>query len=660
MKILRRRRALSLFEVVCVMGLLAFMLAFLGKGTLGKTGQADPRALAEELTGVVQQLQAEARARHTYLALGIPGTSGPAGGYFILEGVSQARLRKQVDVSRRFARTQLFLGPHPTLANRTMDATETDTANWSLSSWAGGWSGSRLLVFSPSGRVFSSSVPLTGGAFHLLCAAQIDAQGAAVRSVSRPNWVRITPTGSSQLLSTDVDSLLAGLTIQPEGGAALAYTPVTAGVAPASLQVTGVDISPATDPSFLSTGIEALVAEGSYLQLTVKATGGVEPLTCAFSVNQGSLSGSQPLPMKWAKDHYEAVWEWQVPYGFNPGDKFLVQGEVRDAAGNAVPARLGAGGQVALTDRQSLALLSLRTGGYEMYTMRGRGAYEKRVTFDGDILAPMGPFLPGTAPPGSGTVKSHGAVSPDGQRVAWSQDNKLWTIHRDGSGRQALLDGLISDPTWNDFGTELFFTLTTYAATAEGSLSPLYSMAADAGATPKLLHTFKRFPDTGEEFFEGQPFWYNGTLLLSISHNFGSDTQIYEMPPDGVSLPRLLPGLPADGNPYKLVALSRTGKAVFNREWGNSGDDFCIGDIVGSPGSLTVANFVPLTLPAVPAQNPGNPMYLVQRNDLCQFNAAGDTLLLIQGQQVTTFDLGGTVRAASQPFPGPVFASWAR
>ncbi len=162
------------------------------------------------------------------------------------------------------------------------------------------------------------------------------------------------------------------------------------------------------------------------------------------------------------------------------------------------------------------------------------------------------------------------AASPDGRTIAYerggAEQNEIWLMDADGSGKQALTDGsqAASSPTFSPDGARVAFALAGSVVSTDLDGSDLQTIS-DAGTAPEYSPDGTRVafnrsdPAAGSRIWvrtlggaevalttyndtAGRPSWSPDGSLLLFWHDAGDVQGLYTMAPDGDDLQLLAAG----------------------------------------------------------------------------------------------------------------------
>lgn len=160
----------------------------------------------------------------------------------------------------------------------------------------------------------------------------------------------------------------------------------------------------------------------------------------------------------------------------------------------------------------TLAFVSNRDGHDEIYSMRGDGSQQTRLTFDAaNDLDPV--------------------WSPDGSRIAFASDKdgnfEVYVMHADGTGSLRLTQTItdVVHPTWSPDGSRIAFTASLPAGGDD-----IYSIKANGTGLTRLTD------HTVDGLWHDAPAWSRDGKRIA----FVSGGDLYVMLADGSTLPQLI------------------------------------------------------------------------------------------------------------------------
>ncbi len=167
-----------------------------------------------------------------------------------------------------------------------------------------------------------------------------------------------------------------------------------------------------------------------------------------------------------------------------------------------------------------IVFASDRDGNFEIYAMRADGSSPTRLTF----TTPAADLAP--------------ALRPDGQRIAFIENNRIFIMNADGSGVHEVFNGNagggVRSLAWSPDGGRIAFEYLP------GGWPQIYVMNADGSGAIALTAD-------GQNNF--QPAWSpDGTKIVFTSTRDGNP-QIYVMNADGSAQTRLTNNSADDSNP---------------------------------------------------------------------------------------------------------------
>jgi Tol biopolymer transport system component/type II secretory pathway pseudopilin PulG len=463
-----RNRGYTLFEIV-VVAMVVLALAALSLG--GFAGQRE-RATTESMARVVAAELEAARTRA--LKNGYPvavcfpsenGSTPTTQTFYILEGEVKPRVTRVRSLAGDF--------PESTIANVYWGsaALVSDSAGLSRSRMLSSWLGNKVgkdfaLIFLPDGTVFSNDLPRTDGSYQLLVSAGVNASSSNVsgsrlfspspnhfrlNSAFAPQSILVSGAGRVQVVPGVLDG--AGVSIlpaEPGTGPSIANVVIPTKEADSTPVLDSVVVAPAPflEPKAtvqkernLSLVVSADDADGDQLFCTWEATAqGGAPGTGYFSL-------PDKHPMVWDREVEKWVSNctWAPPAQCNVGDQYTLECKIVDEDGNEI-----------LANETILDPVTIIPPGKLVIDKTSAPKSVVSVNTDGTDLQTLT------------TTGSGSAVSPDGRKLAWINDedggyNQIWIMNLDGTGKKQMVDlgGSKGSLYWSGDGTHLLFIILT-------------------------------------------------------------------------------------------------------------------------------------------------------------------------------------------------------
>ncbi len=540
-----KRRAFSLLEITLAIAILGLLLAVSLANYRTGTRKAGPPALARVLAAELQAAQQRAIADQVFVVLRFPSTvSGICQSFQRYEGRARGTHRRGRNFSGEYADCGIFIGSWPLSSGAfSLDRSPTgrEVPGFDLSAWLAPEPMSQdfMLVFAPTGAVWSNDLPLLDGHYVLVVGRQLAARpgaappGTALTSPPPPYYrleqavdpycVELETTGKVSL----VPGLGAATGVQlAPVGAASPPAPVAAAAAPGSNQapvVEAIELSPST-PN-LPGSVQGTIHHEDYLRLTVEARDAEgDGLTCQWTSDGGAFTSPGPTVMRWdpGRGRFVAHWSFRANPNDAPGKIYQLECAVRDRHGNLATAASGVllSQNIEVRVKPFLAISEWPHQG--LYTVEEDGGNLTQVP------------LPGMTP-------HFACVHPDGQTLAFCTGNyvdndwQLWSVRKDGSNLRRL-----TDPALGGYGGCYSPDGTKYAfhrganfllMPACGEVDP--TPAAAAELPPRQLNTPGMVPSWQQDSFR-----LDGKRIVMAARVHGGADEglyVYDLDSDTVS-----------------------------------------------------------------------------------------------------------------------------
>ena len=417
------RRGFSLLELLFALGLAGLLLVIAVVNLSGGKASAGSRALAESVAEELRQ------ARKLAIAAGIPvAVAFPSGGL----PCAQSLYRYQEEDRPQLTHVRSFAGDFPgscvffgswgapgTSVAQPLSGANGDAFN--LAAWPNPVApGDPALVFTPSGTVISTGLPVFGGSFHLGVASGLTFGGGSpanwssfvVNRACKPFTITVTPGGAVSVQPGLVQSSGVVEEARPMQVPACAPPPPLAAAANNPPSLNALQVSPQTPA-----GAAEVNVPGGHLTLRVTASDpNGDRLYCSWA-GVGCFSSASQDRMEWRRP----------PEGDPVPTSYTLTCTVRDQRGMSVTG--GGQGQV-----------SVRTAPLErvIYERNGPGASIPREVAQVRLNGTGESLVLGCSP-NMGSF----SVSPDGARLLF-MDNGLETANSDGTGRTSIPTGPLS------------------------------------------------------------------------------------------------------------------------------------------------------------------------------------------------------------------------
>lgn len=361
-----KKRAMSLIELLVVMGLFSLMAGLTVMNMRRQPASASSKSVAEIVAAELRQARAEAIRLHAPVAICFPSDNGvrPAPGFYWLVGDDKPRVTRRVDLTRQFADACIFWGfwnldpgqlanpaavnsnAAPRVANREDGF---DPALWTMPN-----NRDAALIFTPSGAVTSNGMVHFDGAYHVVVAGGVTATPGAFPGAvaSSLTYYRATQLGDPYTITLNFQGgvqLVKGLpasdgSVALSGGATVraSLPPLFAGTnGDPAVNAADCSMVPAVDPSLLPAGIGAMVPVDRYLTIHLAATDpDGDPLRIRWSSTNGGRfsSNGEFRPMEWNQktQRWVSDVEWRPPSTAVPGDQYELSCEIQDGRGGSL------------------------------------------------------------------------------------------------------------------------------------------------------------------------------------------------------------------------------------------------------------------------------------------------------------------------------------
>ena len=416
-----RRRGFTYIEMALVIALSLIFLA-LGVG-LSRSSHSRPqsRSAAQVLAAFLQSNRELARSSGQPVGLVWPATVSSE--CEALQGWQNPRRVDCLKLGKDFPDFSMFVGSWNDQFVDQRPSWGTRDDSWDPAAWL---PGRTALIFLPSGKVTASGVLRWQDSYRLVVGKGMATQGNLLRGGQNCLDVRISPSGWVDWVN---DVTLAG-------GAGLT-TPVALGPGPASgtgptLQT--LHITPDPADLQLPSGIQALVSAEGFLTLEMEASSPAgQTLFCRWSGDGGAFSHQQRQPMRWdpASGHWRSHTEWRPPDTAGDGAQFQLTCHVTDEWEREAPQTIN--GQVTLEVRNSKARMAFIDVASVADTRHRLQVVHEDGTGKRELSTPI-ETSPGEVP--------KAAWSPDGTRLAYFGQNKLYCCNAEGGGR-VQVDGAL-------------------------------------------------------------------------------------------------------------------------------------------------------------------------------------------------------------------------
>lgn len=399
------RRGFSLAEMLMAVSLLGLLVvASLGART--RRSGDETRLAAEAVAAHLKAASARARASGQVVALAFPPPC--ADGLVLLEGTSEAHLRRVLRFGREFPNVRWAAGQY---AGPTWTA-----SSWPLSDWAGTWNQHAVYAFLPSGECVSNQRQTSGG-YRLVVANGLTISGRGeVQQAYGPYTLFLSGRGQV--------AVQAGL---PEAAAGVVSATPLGRPDPGALpawQATENQPPRLARPAWRSdppaVGGTLYVQPGQLLSLEVQAEDpDGDDLFCHWTCSSGTLSEFERSPMHW--DEQKHLWlgrvTWKAPG--QPASDLSLDCRVED----------GRGGEIRLAEAVRFPPLEVRRQPRVMFAVSG-------------ALSRASNTMPFVSNSEEETAGMDELMSLAGQAAP---NHSLWVSNLDGSDETLVANGVQLD-----------------------------------------------------------------------------------------------------------------------------------------------------------------------------------------------------------------------
>ncbi len=381
---MRRRRALTLLELVLTMALAGILLAVTMVSFRAPNGRAGSRALAEQVAESFRAARNQAQVEQSPVALVIPIQSGKvcSQSLAILRGQENPYFNYVHNYGREFSTSVLFVGTYPSTTPWNKDPVVTGHSNYwqvplaaspanPLQSWLGGSQSNYTFVFSPDGGVHGNDLPHLGQDYAVVVSQGVQATPTtvpgtglpvttpppyyALTQASQPYTVLISPLGSVRVVPGLADAT-GGVTLSPSNlptsnaaaAPALTSEPV---VNPSLTRLTfnpegsagpGLGVAATLDPSRqVQVNVQASVTSSDDLYCNIvcsgirPSSGGSVPSGAFCTPGSKRMQYIPPAGGFFVTGSWFTSWQWNPPPQALPGDVFTFEATVTTRRGGS-------------------------------------------------------------------------------------------------------------------------------------------------------------------------------------------------------------------------------------------------------------------------------------------------------------------------------------
>lgn len=350
----RRKSAFSLLEIMVAIGIFAILvgLSFTNLGSARQRAKA--KGMADILAEEMRSARRRAMAKGYPVAVVFPTNAGSTPctrSFYILEGREKGEYYRGKSLGNELADAFIFVGSYNS-GETTGDPLTSDISdNFNPTQWLPAGFDDNALIFTPTGRVRSSDLPVFNESFHILTALDVEYSGITATSASDPFSVTVSPLGeisvkkgADGLAASGVNSLppIAALTAGPSSGnsdpaiSSLNLLPVN------NSNIYGSDVysvSESLAQLYPEDGNTDGLSDFAPISLRVSATDlDGDQLFCRFrsTPNQGSFSVAGDAngwaPMTWdpAASEWYATTTYLAPIDASGGDSWDLEAHITD------------------------------------------------------------------------------------------------------------------------------------------------------------------------------------------------------------------------------------------------------------------------------------------------------------------------------------------
>jgi hypothetical protein len=350
----RKRPAFSLIELIVAVGIVVVLGALSFANLGGAQKRAKARGMAEILAEEMRATRRRAMAKGYPVAMVFPTDGGATPctrSFYILEGREKGEFIRSQTLGNELADAFAFVGTYngsETVGDPpTGDVADTlDPGTWLPVGFS-----DNALIFTPTGRVRSSGLPVFDSNFHVLTALDVDYSGSTASSATDPYSITISPLGEISVstgaagLSTAADGSLPSIAasfpsaVSGNSGPRIAdlkllpstnediYSSDVYGVSESYAQLYPEEGNSdgMTDFAPISINLSATDPDGDQLFCRFRST----PDQGDFSVT-GDANGWAPMTWDPASGEWQAYTTFLIPPTAAKGDTWEIEAEITD------------------------------------------------------------------------------------------------------------------------------------------------------------------------------------------------------------------------------------------------------------------------------------------------------------------------------------------
>jgi Tol biopolymer transport system component/type II secretory pathway pseudopilin PulG len=458
------RRGISLVEICVVLAVVGLMTSIAVVGSRRGTQRGQSGGVAQLVAEEIRAARYRAVSQNRAVGIAFPSASAQPScqGLYVLEGNARPRVTRNVNYSREYPESQIFIGVWGSLSwNRDDLQLGLGGQAVNVAQWGVPRASDYVLMFAPNGSVKSNGLPHTDGHYRIVVANGLTAAGASapagtqpsslsyheLRAVQGAQTLLISPGGSVRVVDGLPDS--SGVDTTRNLATRLAQPPTLPGLSRPSSNSVPVVTRASSEKNDQDTtlSIEATDADGDELFVEWET----DP------PGLGKFSSASQQRMEWQANAggpglFRSTWVWSAPPGLAPGSAPKVTYRVSDGHG-VTTASLDLEPEPAWEQRIAFTR-KLPDGSEELALANENGTGITVVTPKGDKIS-HGPYF-------------YPTFSPNGRRIAiggfrtGSGQDQLYLLNSDGTGfRKLTISGGVYGgfytigPSWTRKGNHL-------------------------------------------------------------------------------------------------------------------------------------------------------------------------------------------------------------